>query len=143
MVPLKDKLGSIDRIFSGQASPLMLNFLKVVAEHGRLGYLRDMRRELNDLVDEARGRVRVEVTAATAVDAALQTQLLQQFRDMLGREPEIVAATDPSLIGGLKVRVGDTVYDGSVAAQLKRLRTQFQDRAIGEIQRGRSKFEAE
>jgi F-type H+-transporting ATPase subunit delta len=59
---------------------------------------------------------------------------------MLGGEPEIVRMTDPNLIGGIVLRVGDTVYDGSVATRLSKVRGQMINRSIHEIQRRRDRF---
>ena len=59
---------------------------------------------------------------------------------MLGGEPIIQWVTDPDLIGGAVLRVGDTVYDGSVAGQLEQLRQQILERSVHEIQSRRDRF---
>ncbi|HEV3344867.1 MAG TPA: F0F1 ATP synthase subunit delta, partial [Pirellulales bacterium] len=61
-------------------------------------------------------------------------------KDMLGGEPVLAAKVNPDLIGGLVFRVGDTVYDGSVATRLARVRSQMIDRSIHEIQRRRDRI---
>jgi F-type H+-transporting ATPase subunit delta len=142
LVTPADKVALLDRALASRASPLMLNFLKVVATHGRLGALRGVRRELHKQVDELRGRFRVEVATAVALDDSLAAKLVEKLRGMLAGEPQLVSVTDPDLIGGLVLRVGDTVYDGSVANHLARVRAQMINRSVNEIQRRRNRFSA-
>jgi F-type H+-transporting ATPase subunit delta len=70
----------------------------------------------------------------------LQQQLSETLRGMLGGQPVLVVNTRPELIGGIVLRVGDTVYDGSVATRLARIRDQMIDRSVHEIQSGRDRF---
>jgi F-type H+-transporting ATPase subunit delta len=70
----------------------------------------------------------------------LAARIKQQLRDMLGGEPTLVRVVDPDLIGGVVLRVGDTVFDGSVAMRLARVRGQMINRSVHEIQRRRDRF---
>lgn len=135
-----EKSALIDRVFGGKASPLLLSFLKVLSSHGRLDALQAIGREVRARYDEQLGRKRVKITAATALDKAMQGELTEKLRAMLGGEPVLEVAVRPELIGGILIRVGDTVYDGSVASRLARLRTQMIDRSIHEIQSRRDRF---
>jgi len=63
-----------------------------------------------------------------------------QLRPLLGREPVVEHRVEPGLIGGAVVRVGDTIYDGSIATQLENLREQMIDRSVHEIQSRRDRF---
>ncbi|HEX7379840.1 MAG TPA: FoF1 ATP synthase subunit delta, partial [Pirellulales bacterium] len=109
----------------------------VVAAHGRGGFLRAIRKAVRDLLDERAGRVRVQVTTAAPIDGELTERIQNQLKSMLGGEPVLSKKVDPDLIGGLVFRVGDTVYDGSVATRLARVKSQMIDRSIHEIQRRR------
>ena len=104
-----------------KASPLFLNFLKVVCRHGRFDCLRAIQRAAHRLYNELRGRIEVRVRTAAPVDDALLASIAERLRAALGGEIEMRTETDPRLLGGLEVRVGDTVYDGSLAGQLRRL----------------------
>jgi len=121
-------------------SPLLLNFLKVVSSHGRLDTLRAIHQELRKLYDALKHRVRVHVTTAAPLDGQLTKSLTQSLRGMLGEEPEIETSVDPELIGGIVLRIGDTVYDGSVARQLEQVREQMINRSVHEIQGRRDRF---
>jgi F-type H+-transporting ATPase subunit delta len=135
-----DKVVMVDRVFGGRVTPTFLNFLKVVAAHGRGGFLRAIRKAVRDLRDQQHGRVRVQVITAAPLDDGLVERIQDQLRVMLGGEPVLARKVDPDLIGGLVFRVGDTVYDGSVARQLAQVKSQMIDRSIHEIQRRRDRI---
>lgn len=135
-----DKVAMLDRTVGGQASPVMLNFLKVLANHGRLDCLRPIQRTVHRLYEEMQGRIPVQVRTAAPIDAALSARIGQALRGLTGREPTMQSTIDPALIGGLVVRVGDTVYDASVSAQLAHMRDQMIHRSVHEIQSRRDRF---
>jgi F-type H+-transporting ATPase subunit delta len=140
LIAPEEKLPLIERVFRGRVTPTFLNFLKVVATKGRLGALRATYREFLKHYDEYRGIVRVKLTTASAVSPQVQERIQQTLRSMLDGEPVIDAQIDPELIGGLVLRVGDAVYDGSVARQLQQMREQMINRSVHEIQSGRNRF---
>lgn len=140
LIPFDEKLEMLDRTLAGRASPLMLTFLKVLAKHGRLGALREIRRAAHKLSDELRGQVRVEVTTAVPLDNSQAHRITEQLRGMLGAEPQLRRVTDPKLIGGVVLRVGDTIFDGSIATHLDRVREQMINRSVHEIQSRRDSF---
>ena len=140
IIAAEDKVRVLDRVFGAQASTLFLNFLKVLADNGRLDCLRTIRSSAHTLHDLARGRVRVEVATAVPLEASLAGRLTNHLRSMLSAEPELVAVTDPDLIGGIRLRVGDKVYDGSVATQLREIREKMINRSVHEIQSRRDRF---
>jgi len=140
LVPQEEKESLLDRLLAQQASPLLLSFLKVLSRHGRLELLRPVHREARQLYDAKQGRIRVELVTASAVDAALMDRVCAALRQILGGEPVVEHRLQPDLIGGAVVRVGDTVYDGSVAKQLDNLRQQIIDRSVHEIQSRRDRF---
>ena len=74
------------------------------------------------------------------MDGGLQQELTIALRGMLGAEPVLQVSTRPDLIGGMVLRIGDTVYDGSIATRLARLREHMIDRSVHEIQSGRDRF---
>jgi F-type H+-transporting ATPase subunit delta len=130
----------LDRLFAGRVSPLLLNFLKVVARHGRMNCLRPIHRRLHLQYDQLQNHVRVRLTTASPLTAELAGRLRLVLRDKLGGEPVFDIADDPKLIGGAVLRIDDTVYDGSIANQLKILRQQMMDRSAHEIQSRRDRF---
>jgi len=140
MINNEDKAAIVERVFAGRVSTVFLNFLKVVARHGRGGCLRAIRKAARDLLDQQRGRLRVRLTTAAPLDDELAQRIENQLRAALDGEPVLARIVDPELIGGIVFRVGDTVFDGSVASRLERVRQQMIHRSVNEIQRRRDRF---
>jgi F-type H+-transporting ATPase subunit delta len=134
LVAHERKEAIIDEVLGGRASTEVLNFLKVLARHGRLGILRPVARHVEELYTEKQGLSDVEVRVATELDEALRKQIENQLRQALGIEPVLNVTVDPSLIAGVVVRVGDRVYDGSLS-------TQFDLACKGMIERARDRIE--
>jgi F-type H+-transporting ATPase subunit delta len=140
LISHEDKSGVLERLFGPRISPLLLHFLQVVSRHGRLGALRAIYGQARRLDEQASGRVRVRLTSATSLDQPQLDRIAGQLRGLLGREPVLEVVVDPDLIGGVVLRVEDTVYDGSLANQLERLRQQMIERSVHEIQSRRDRF---
>jgi len=140
LVSHAEKTALLDRVFASQISRLLLNFLKVVSRHGRLDCLRAIRHQARKLHEEMQGNVRVRVTTATEVDRQQIEQITATLSESLGQRLILETVVDPKLIGGIELRINDTVYDGSVANQLQSIRQQMIDRSVHEIQSRRDRF---
>jgi F-type H+-transporting ATPase subunit delta len=134
LVSEEQKEQLLGRIFGGKASPEVLNFLKVLSRHGRLGILRSTSRLATKLYAHELGLTDVEVRVASPLDDGLLAEIQAQLHKVLGTEPVLSVKVDPSLIAGIVIRVGDRVYDGSVHNQLERVRAKMIDRATEQIE---------
>ena len=119
---VEDKWSLIDRVFGGKMEPTLLTMLKVLARRQRLGSLRPIQKCASDLRDELAGRIQVQVTVASELDASARDALVAKLKTVFKKEIRLNTKVDPSILGGLIVRVGDTVLDGSVDGQLAALR---------------------
>ena len=119
---IEEKLSLIDRVFGKSMDLTLLNFLKVLCRRERLQFIRSIAQAANELRDESAGRIQVLVTTTAALDPQSAEKLRTSLKNTFKKDVRIVSKIDPSIIGGLIVRVGDTVYDGSVDGQLKALR---------------------
>jgi F-type H+-transporting ATPase subunit delta len=140
LVSPEEKAVVLDRVFAAQISRLLLNFLKVVARHGRLDCLRAICRQARIMFEELQGKVRVRLTTAAAVDPQQIERIAAALGASLGQRPILETVVDPALIGGAVLRIGDTIYDGSVANQLQSIRQQMIERSVHEIQSRRDRF---
>jgi F-type H+-transporting ATPase subunit delta len=140
LVRPEEKESLLDKALGGRVSPLLVNFLKVVARHGRLDCLRAIHCQLHEAYDKVRRRISVRLTTATPVSDEMAARIVEDIRGKLEGEPIIEQQVDPSLIGGAVLRVGDIIYDGSIANQLQNLRQKMSDRSVHEIQRRRDRF---
>jgi F-type H+-transporting ATPase subunit delta len=136
----EEKETLIEKTFGGRVSPLLVNFLKVVARHGRLDCLRAIHCQTHAAYDKLRHRIAVLLTTAEPVTAEMAGKIAADLRGKLDGEPIIEQQVDPSLIGGAVLRVGDMIYDGSIANQLQNLRRKVSDRTSHEVQSGRDRF---
>lgn len=123
---------SLRRAFAGRVSPVLLDFLLVINRKGRLAELFGIEQAYEGMVAETFGRVEVDVfTTAGRVDAETATVIQEQLRKALGKDPVLHHYADPRMIGGVKLRIGDQLVDGSVAAQLRRMRQALIERGLG------------
>jgi F-type H+-transporting ATPase subunit delta len=130
----------IDKTFAGKSSETFVNFLHVLNHHGRLDLLPDILTALEQLRDQRLRRVRVFVRSATPLTEDFQRRLGEQVRTALHLEPVLESTVDPDLLGGMVVRVGDWVFDGSVRTTVQRLRNLLVESSHHEIQSGRDRF---
>ena len=110
-------------------SPIGTNFFKLLFDKGRLAELPAIARELQVLSDRKDNRLRAEVIGAGPVPETLVSQLRMALQKKTGQAVVITSMQDPSLIGGLVTRIGDLMYDGSIRAQLARIKEGMLGRA--------------
>lgn len=105
----------------GEQNEALQRFLDVLADQGRLLSLTSIAVQFEHLRAEHEQRVEVNVTSAYELDNQQQTKLANALKKRLNREISITTQVDKSLIGGVILRAGDTVIDGSVRGRLNRL----------------------
>jgi F-type H+-transporting ATPase subunit delta len=103
-------------------------FLQALVKRSRQGLLDEIAQLYGAMVDEKLNRVKVGVTLAHEADSALQKQLVASLTEALGKEALVGFATDPAILGGTVVRVGNRVHDGSLRRKLIMLRRQLLNR---------------
>lgn len=131
----------LEKSFAGRTSPLLYNFLVTLNRHDRLGLARAVLAALQELSDRDKGIVPVHVRCAVELGDEDQEQLKSIVRRRFQIEPRLRLEIDPSLLGGLWVRVGDTVLDRTLLTNLRKLRDSIRTRNVYEIQSGRNYFD--
>ncbi len=121
MMNREQRKAMVERIFAGRVSKTLEKLLGVMAVNGRVGLIETVSWELEKIIAQRAGRIDVSVTAAVELSEKELQQLRQILAEALGAEPILHTAVDEELIGGLVVKVGDTVYDGSVVGELDRM----------------------
>lgn len=121
-IDVADKKRALRNSFGGRVPDLFLRFLEVVVEKRRQGLLIDIAEEYQTLVDEVRGRSRAEVVLAKEPDAALREQIVAGLERRLGGKVVPVFSVDPSILGGMVVRFGGEILDGSLRTRAAGLR---------------------
>lgn len=97
------------------------NLLRLLIENGRLAIAPQIATQFEALMNQEKGILLVDVTSAYAIDDDQKQVLSEALKAKLGRDIEISTSEDPELIGGMRIRAGDLVIDGSVQGQLTKL----------------------
>ena len=125
-VPVTGKRGIVKELAARLAlsSPLA-KLLLMLADRDRLVIVPDLVTVYRDRLMDVRKVVRADVTTAEPLADAKVALLTQRLAQLTGRQVTMTTKVDPSIIGGLVARVGSTVYDGSVATQLTRIKNRL------------------
>ncbi len=108
---------------------LLRNFLRLLAEKGRIGELDEVQREFERLVAAAEGQLDVELTTAYDLSEEESNAIVDQIARASGRRVRATRSVDPALIGGLVLQVGSRRVDASVRGRLERLRRELTTRS--------------
>ena len=121
----RDKKELLKKVFGNTLPRPLLNFLQVTVDKRRQRLLGTMGDEFHALVDEHMGRTHVTVTVARALDAGTLEELSAKLSALLGREAIPHVRVKPAVLGGVHLKTGDTVYDGTLRRRIKQLRRQL------------------
>ncbi len=114
----------LEEILSGKVSPHTLGLLEFIVAQGRARQLPQILTELSDLAAEARQSVVAEVRSAVPLDDSQRGELAEALSKATKKKVEVKVVIDPSVIGGIVSKVGDTVIDGTVRRRLEQLKEQ-------------------
>ena len=117
-LPAAKLAGLIISILAGKLSGETENFVRVLAENGRLEVLAEIRAQYEVLKNEREGVVEAEIRTAFDMDQEQLADLVARLEKKTGRKVRARVSVDKSLIGGVKITIGDKVIDGSARAQL-------------------------
>jgi F-type H+-transporting ATPase subunit delta len=122
-IPAEQKRRVLDVIAErDRVSMQVRNLVAVLIDHRRIHFLDPIIRQLEKELDARLGFAEAEITSARELGAAEKREFEAQVGKLTGKKVRARYGQDPSLLGGAVVRVGSTIYDGSVKGQLERLR---------------------
>lgn len=116
------KKDQLKAIFTDQVSPTVINFLNVLVDRNRETELADISSHFSRLANDERGLEDAYVSSAEALDEEQQNHIAKQFSQVTGKQIRLHAKIDTSILGGIKVQIGDRVYDGSLQGRLSRFK---------------------
>jgi len=119
------KVRALQQAVGGQLADYVLNTLKLLLERGRISAVDIVASAYRSIADEALGRAKAQVTSAFALTPEQQQEIARKFGALTGKEVTVETAVDPSLLGGIRVRIGDTLYDGSLSTKLTEIEKSF------------------
>ncbi len=121
----KERKEVLGKVFGDTLPKGLLNFLLVTVDKRRQRLLGLMAEEFHALLDEHLGRTHVVVTLARQPDPAHMAELGKKLTTLLGREAIPHLRIKPEILGGVHLKAGDTVYDGTLRRRMKQLRRQL------------------
>jgi F-type H+-transporting ATPase subunit delta len=122
-IPLERKLTVVDRALDIQ--PLAKNFARLLVQKGRAGDARYVAQAFGRMADEAEGIAQAEIVSAVDLSPEQLRSIEERLSRSMNKRVRATATTDPALIGGLTVRVGDRLIDGSVRSRLRQLKREL------------------
>lgn len=125
LIPPKEKKELIDKIFADQVSSLTLNFLSMIIDKRRGNYIALIVDEYKVMADETRNITKAELISAREVSEEDIKILAEKLSASTGKTVQLKLQVDPSLLGGVKIRMGDQVIDATVAKRLDMLKEQL------------------
>jgi ATP synthase F1 delta subunit len=119
----QEKKDGLERAVS-DADPVILNFLKLLIEKHRMPVIFRIRARYDALWEEENRLLPVQITSAVELDETIVKQLGARISEQTGRNVELSSSVEPDILGGIVVRVGNSVLDASVRNRLEQLRRQ-------------------
>jgi F-type H+-transporting ATPase subunit delta len=129
-IPTNLREEAIRKGLGSVVSEPVLNLILFMVRRGRIEDLPRVAAEFQRLDDQRKGIIHAVATSATPLEPLEAKALTARLEQMTGRKVELAVETDPSILGGIVVRVGDRLIDGSVRGRLERLRSQLVSGAL-------------
>lgn len=130
LVPPAEKKSIASKLFTGKISDITMNFINLVIDKRRTAYFEAILQEYIVMADESRNILKAELVSAKPVTNDDVAEIEKAFSSVTGKTVKLNLTVDPSLIGGVKVRVGDRVIDASVKKKLQLMETSLKQAKI-------------
>ena len=129
-IALETRAAALHKVLGADMLPQLGNLIRLVLRRRRVDNLPSIEREFRRLYNRRGGIVEAVATTALALDSAELAALKSRIETMTGKTVELETTVDPSILGGIQVRIGDRLYDGSVRGRLERLRAKLAAGAV-------------
>ena len=125
MIPRQAKQEAVQKIFAGELSPMMMNFLRFLLDKQRISILSEIAQQYENFANEAQGILVADVTTARALSDSLDEKFKAKLGEITGKKIKLRKHLDEKLLGGAVVRMGDKRIDGSLTSRMKALEAQL------------------
>jgi F-type H+-transporting ATPase subunit delta len=129
-VPAASRHALLDQVAAGRIEGAPLRLLQLLVARGRIERMPEVAREFRRLYRLREGITQASITSAAPLTEPEVAALTEQLSGMTGGKVEVSLAVDPELLGGVQVRLGDRLIDGSVRGRLERLRSKLASGAL-------------
>ena len=125
MIPRQAKQEAAEKIFAGELSPMVMNFLRLLLDKQRVSIFGEIVRQYENFANEAQGILVADVTTARDLSDSLGERLMAKLGEVTGKKIKLRKHLDEKLLGGAVVRMGDRLIDGSLKSRMKALEAQL------------------
>lgn len=122
MVPAEQRLDVLKSVFEGRLSELTFKFVMFLEEQKQLRLLGPVTDAFGELCDQERGVLKAKVTSARPLNDEQLAALRKKLEDKFKKQIAVESATNPALLGGFEIQIGDVIYNSSTAHQLETFR---------------------
>lgn len=120
-IDTKTKISIVTGALSGKVSDTVVYAVSLLLERGRISIFHDIVNDYKQIADQSLGQAHAVVTTPEPLTEKEKTDIAVRFGKITGKKILIDSVVDPSILGGLQVRIGDRLYDGSLSGKLDRL----------------------
>lgn len=124
-IKIQDKKEILAKVLDQKVSDLTKHFLYLLLDRRRQNMLPMIQRDFARLANEAQNIVVAKITSATTLSPSQETKLIQAIEKCTGKKAELIAEVDPTLIGGVKLQIGDRVMDGTLLTAFNKMREEL------------------
>jgi len=121
----QEKEQLLDAVLGGKIEPVLLNFFHLLLKKGRIEHLVDIQTAFQELVEIDQGYVRARVITAVPLPEDLERDLTDKLASLTGKRITLLKRVDPTVVGGVRVCMGDQVIDGTIQTNLDKMRAQL------------------
>jgi F-type H+-transporting ATPase subunit delta len=115
------KTSMLKQVFEGKVSEELMNTLQLLMQRGREAIIRDLAVQYSLIANDALGQAQAKVYTPLPLSAEESDKIAAAFGQVVGKKIRVENIVEPSLLGGLQVRIGDRLYDGSLSGKLQRM----------------------
>ena len=127
-ISMAQKESLIRESLGSSVGPLALNLMCLLASRGQVQVLPGIADSFQEMLDAHQGIERAEVVSAVSLSDAQRDQVARMLNDLSGKDVRLTTRVDPEILGGLVIRIGDRVMDGSARARLQNMRRELAQR---------------
>ncbi len=129
-LPKKERCGLIDEAFAGQVHPYVVNFMKILCENGTLRQMRGCAREYRLRYNQAHGILEAKAVCAVPLSEENRARLEEKLCAMTGKQVQLTTAVDPQVLGGIRLDLDGTRFDGTIQNRLDNLRRSISEAVL-------------
>jgi len=123
VISKNEKIEFVNKTFSNKFSEMTVNFINVLIEHNRQDFIEDIYEAILELVDVQNNKKRVTITSSEELEVKIQERIASELTAKLKCEVVIEQKVESDIIGGIIIKIGDLVIDGSIAKDLKKIKS--------------------